>query len=104
MFLGGFGLSLPSLCFLCTASGGCLAPEAFCVSPGGHRAAVKQLSEIQRPDSGTGPISPGAVTLLVFFLEASYVRCLRLENAGCIRGRSGRPGSFVSPWGRIGRL
>lgn len=38
MFLGGFGLPLPSLCFLCTASGGCLAPEAFCVSQGGGLA------------------------------------------------------------------
>ena len=54
------------------------AAESFCVSPGGRRALRwLQLSEIQKPDSGTG---------------------------GGIRGRSGRPGSFVSPWGRIGRL
>ncbi|MBU9735741.1 hypothetical protein KTH81_03665 [Lachnospiraceae bacterium ASD3451] len=46
----------------------------------------------------------GCRTNLALFLGASHVRCLGLGTAGGIRGRSGRPGSFVSPWERIGRL
>ena len=46
----------------------------------------------------------GCRTHLAFFPEASYVLCLRLGTAGGIRGRSGRPGTFVSSWERIGRL
>ena len=39
---------------------------------------------------------------LGFFLGFGYARCLGLGAAGGIRGRSGRPGSFVSPWERGG--
>ena len=37
-------------------------------------------------------------------LGRMYVRRLGLGTAGSIRRRSGRPGSFVTPWERIGRL
>ena len=70
---------------------------------GGRRAGccfVKSGRQIQEP----GQFTRRCRISLAFFLEASYVRCLRFGTAGGIRGRSGPPGSFVSPWGRIGRL
>ncbi|MBU9747103.1 hypothetical protein KTH81_25115, partial [Lachnospiraceae bacterium ASD3451] len=44
----------------------------------------------------------GCRTNLAFFPGASQARCLGLGTAGGTRGRSGRPGSFVSPWERGG--
>ena len=44
----------------------------------------------------------GCRTHLAFFHGASCARCLGLETVNGIRGCSGRPGSFVSPWERGG--
>ncbi|MBU9744828.1 hypothetical protein KTH81_13425 [Lachnospiraceae bacterium ASD3451] len=59
---------------------------------------MKSEGWIQEPSL----FAKGCRTHLALFPAASYVRCLWLGTAGGIRGRSGRPGSFVSPWGRGG--
>ena len=59
---------------------------------------VKSGRQIQEP----GQFTRRCRISLAFFLEASYVRCLRFGTAGGIRGRSGRPGAFVSPLERGG--
>ena len=53
------------------------------------------LSGIEKPGSGTESLNRGSCrTDLVFFLEASYVLCLRLGTAGGIRGRLRVTGFF----------
>ncbi|MBU9743481.1 hypothetical protein KTH81_06545 [Lachnospiraceae bacterium ASD3451] len=47
---------------------------------------------------GKSLFTGGCRTNLALFHGASHARCLGLGTAGGIRGHSGRPGSFVSPW------
>ena len=51
---------------------------------------------------GQEPLNRGRRTHLAFFHEASCARCLGLETVNGIRGCSGWPDSFVSPWERGG--
>ncbi|MBU9739618.1 hypothetical protein KTH81_25520 [Lachnospiraceae bacterium ASD3451] len=59
---------------------------------------MKSRRQAQEP----GQFTRGCRTHLALLPGASDVRCLGLGTAGAIRGRSGRPGSFVSPWRRGG--
>ena len=71
-----------------------------------NKAAV--LNEfVTKPPSGVvDPILKKRITIPYegssSGLGRPYVRRLGLGTAGSIRRRSGRPGSFVSPWGRGG--
>ena len=62
---------------------------------------VQDARRTSRP-TGKSLFTRSCRTNLAFFQRASYDCCLGIGTAGGIRGRSGRPGTFVSSWERGG--